>query len=105
MILKMHNPIFLYSFRVAAIDHGLFSFTDVKHASWPIILVTNPKHALFAMKHHEPLHLIQESTHIRFVHTWRALHLIFIFKFLTEYSIDQFFISIHMMEALTKCCK
>lgn len=52
-------------FRVAAIDHGLFSFTDVKHATWPIILITNPKHALFAMKHHEPLHLIQESTHIR----------------------------------------
>ncbi|XP_045625746.1 transmembrane protein 62 [Procambarus clarkii] len=52
-------------FRVAAIDHGLFSFTDVKHGTWPIILVTNPKHALYAMKHHEPLHLIQESTYIR----------------------------------------
>lgn len=52
-------------FRVAAIDHGLFSFTDVKHATWPVILITNPKHALFAMKHHEPLHLIQKSTHIR----------------------------------------
>ncbi|XP_071537020.1 transmembrane protein 62-like [Panulirus ornatus] len=52
-------------FRVAAVDHGLFSFTDVTHGTWPIILVTNPKHALFAMKHHEPLHLIQASTHIR----------------------------------------
>ncbi|XP_042216646.1 transmembrane protein 62-like isoform X2 [Homarus americanus] len=52
-------------FRVAAIDHGLFSFTDLNHGTWPIILVTNPKHALYAMKHHEPLHLIKESTHIR----------------------------------------
>ncbi|KAG0724229.1 Transmembrane protein 62 [Chionoecetes opilio] len=52
-------------FRVAAIDHGLFSFIDVRHASWPILLVTNPKHALFAMKHHEPLHLVRESSHIR----------------------------------------
>ena len=64
-MITFQNLIFLYSFRVAAIDHGLFSFTDVKHASWPVILVTNPKHALFAMKHHEPLHLVQESTHIR----------------------------------------
>jgi hypothetical protein len=34
-------------FRVAAIDHGLFSFVDVKHNDWPIILITNPKNALF----------------------------------------------------------
>ncbi|XP_042875483.1 transmembrane protein 62-like [Penaeus japonicus] len=52
-------------FRVAAIDHGLFSFTDVTHGTWPIILVTNPKHALFAMPLHEPLHLLRESSHIR----------------------------------------
>ncbi|XP_064082624.1 transmembrane protein 62-like isoform X1 [Macrobrachium nipponense] len=52
-------------YRVAAIDHGLFSFTDVKYGSWPVILVTNPKHALFAMVHHEPLHLMLESSHIR----------------------------------------
>lgn len=28
-------------------DHGLFSFVDVPHQRWPVILVTNPKHALF----------------------------------------------------------
>ncbi|KAK3863323.1 hypothetical protein Pcinc_030893 [Petrolisthes cinctipes] len=52
-------------FRVAAIDHGLFSFTDVQHNTWPVILVTNPKHALFTMQHREPLHLTSHSTHIR----------------------------------------
>lgn len=34
-------------YRLAAIDHGLFSFADLNHNSWPIILITNPKHALF----------------------------------------------------------
>lgn len=62
----------VFSFRVAAIDHGLFSFTDVTHGTWPIILVTNPKHALFAMPLHEPLHLLRESSHIRSVGFIRA---------------------------------
>lgn len=34
-------------FRVAAIDHGLISFVDVHHGTWPIVLITNPKHSLF----------------------------------------------------------
>lgn len=37
----------ILSYRVAAMDHGLFSFVDVPHRQWPVILVTNPKHALF----------------------------------------------------------
>lgn len=35
------------TYRVAAIDHGLFSFVDVQHGVWPVILITNPKHSLF----------------------------------------------------------
>ncbi|GBP87324.1 Transmembrane protein 62 [Eumeta japonica] len=34
-------------YRLAAIDHGIFSFVDQKHNVWPVILVTNPKHAQF----------------------------------------------------------
>ncbi|XP_065212038.1 transmembrane protein 62-like [Planococcus citri] len=30
-------------FRIMTIDHGQFSFVDVKHGKWPIIIVTNPK--------------------------------------------------------------
>ena len=58
---------FASSYRVAAVDHGLFSFTDVRYGTWPVILVTNPKHALFTMAHHEPLHLLKDASHIRFV--------------------------------------
>lgn len=52
-------------YRLAAIDHGLFSFVDQKHNVWPLVLVTNPKHAKYAMPGREPLHLITTSTHIR----------------------------------------
>ncbi|XP_075974163.1 transmembrane protein 62-like [Anticarsia gemmatalis] len=52
-------------YRLAAIDHGHFSFVDQKHNVWPLVLVTNPKHAMFAMPGREPLHLIPDSTHIR----------------------------------------
>lgn len=50
---------------MAAIDHGLFSFTDVVHGKWPIVLITNPKHALYTMALREPLLYIKQSTHIR----------------------------------------
>lgn len=52
-------------FRVAAFDHGLFSFIDVKLNQWPIILITNPKPALFITPKFEPYHRIYQSTHIR----------------------------------------
>ncbi|XP_075225591.1 transmembrane protein 62-like isoform X2 [Lycorma delicatula] len=52
-------------YRVAAIDHGLFSFTDLRHGEWPVVLVTNPKHALFTVPSKEPLHRVETSTHIR----------------------------------------
>lgn len=52
-------------YRLAAIDHGIFSFVDQKHNTWPVVLVTNPKHALYSMPGREPLNLIQYSTHVR----------------------------------------
>lgn len=52
-------------FRLAAIDHGIFAFVDHKHNRWPLVLVTNPKHARYVMPGREPLQMISESTHIR----------------------------------------
>lgn len=52
-------------FRVAAVDHGLFSFVDVRYREWPIILVTNPKSSVMAIPSVEPLRRIARSTHIR----------------------------------------
>ncbi|MCL4116407.1 UNVERIFIED_CONTAM: hypothetical protein GTU68_024498, partial [Idotea baltica] len=52
-------------FRVGVTDHGLFSFVDVALDDWPIILITNPKNAMFVMTHNEPFHLTFHSTHIR----------------------------------------
>ncbi|XP_014291576.1 transmembrane protein 62 [Halyomorpha halys] len=51
-------------YRVAAIDHGLFSFTDVKHNDWPVVLLTNPKNAIFQSSR-EPIEAMLSSTHIR----------------------------------------
>ncbi|KAG8240348.1 hypothetical protein J437_LFUL000823, partial [Ladona fulva] len=50
---------------LAAIDHGLFSFVDVAHNDWPIVLITNPKHALYVMPSKEPVDSIASSSHIR----------------------------------------
>lgn len=52
-------------FRLAAIDHGHFTFVDQKHNAWPLVLVTNPKHAKYAIPGREPLQLIPDSTCIR----------------------------------------
>ncbi|XP_059613492.1 transmembrane protein 62-like [Phlebotomus argentipes] len=52
-------------FRLAAIDHGMFSFVDVHHNEWPIVLVTNPKDATFNNPLREDIRLQVESTHIR----------------------------------------
>ncbi|XP_021929537.1 transmembrane protein 62-like isoform X2 [Zootermopsis nevadensis] len=52
-------------YRLLAVDHGLFSFVDIKHRDWPVVLVTNPKHALFIIPTREPLQRILQSTHIR----------------------------------------
>ncbi|XP_017875580.1 transmembrane protein 62-like [Ceratina calcarata] len=52
-------------YRVAAVDHGQFSFIDVKHKEWPVVLITNPKHALYAMPRKENIMSSIKSTHIR----------------------------------------
>lgn len=52
-------------FRLAAIDHGLFSFEDYHFPTWPLILITNPKDHKFSMPKLENLNLIATSTHIR----------------------------------------
>ncbi|CAH2076721.1 unnamed protein product, partial [Iphiclides podalirius] len=52
-------------YRLAAIDHGVFSFVDQAHNTWPVVLVTNPKHAQYAMPGREPLNLVHDSTHVR----------------------------------------
>jgi len=62
-------PILLHTslirYRLAAIDHGQFSFIDIKHNDWPIALITNPKNMLFMMTKKENLESIIESTYIR----------------------------------------
>ncbi|XP_066592487.1 transmembrane protein 62-like isoform X2 [Prorops nasuta] len=52
-------------YRLAVIDHGQFSFIDIKHQDWPIALITNPKHALYMMPQRENIQSIIKSTHIR----------------------------------------
>lgn len=52
-------------YRLAAIDHGIFSFIDQNLNEWPVILITNPKHALYGMPSIEPLSRIKKSSHIR----------------------------------------
>lgn len=57
--------IIAFRYRLLAIDHGMFSFIDVQHGDWPVVLVTNPKNSLFLIPHKEDLNVIKNSTHIR----------------------------------------
>lgn len=52
-------------YRLLAVDHGLLSFVDVKHGDWPVVLITNPKHAMFLIPYKQDLDVIRQSTHIR----------------------------------------
>ncbi|XP_023024648.2 transmembrane protein 62 isoform X1 [Leptinotarsa decemlineata] len=52
-------------YRMLAIDHGLLSFTDIQHREWPVVLITNPKHALFVNPARENLDIMKNSTHVR----------------------------------------
>lgn len=52
-------------YRIAAVDYGMFSFTDHHLDDWPLILITNPKAALFTMPSIEPLYRIKKSSHVR----------------------------------------
>jgi len=60
---------FLCRYRIAAFDHGLFSFSDVPHGQWPVILVTNPKNSMFGLPHKESVEYMINSTHIRYCST------------------------------------
>ena len=55
----------VFRYRVFAVDHGLFSFVDKTFDTWPVVLITNPKHAQFNMPHYEPLGRMVRSTHVR----------------------------------------
>lgn len=53
-------------FRVAAVDHGLFSFVDLRYNQFPIVLITNPKSATIHIPGREDLHETSlRSSHIR----------------------------------------
>jgi len=65
---KFCHYLCVWSYRVLAYDHGLMSFVDVAFHSWPVVLVTNPKNALFLVPGHEPTHRIKRSTYIRFAY-------------------------------------
>ncbi|MBN3311900.1 TMM62 protein, partial [Atractosteus spatula] len=52
-------------YRVLALDHDILSFSDLRFEEWPVVLITNPKAALYANPDAEPLGRIRHSTHIR----------------------------------------
>ncbi|XP_018497371.1 transmembrane protein 62 [Galendromus occidentalis] len=52
-------------YRILSYDNGLLNFVDVRFGKFPVILVTNPKNALYHMPEYEPLYRIAQSTHIR----------------------------------------
>jgi len=52
-------------YRVVAVDHGLLSFADVSHGSWPVVIVTNPKNSALVAPEVEPVPAIMTSTHVR----------------------------------------
>ena len=52
-------------YRLLAVDHDLFSFTDTQLNQWPLVLITNPKDARFTVHTREPSRRMARSTHIR----------------------------------------
>lgn len=52
-------------YRLFAVDHDIISLVDMNFEQWPVILVTNPKNALFHVPDQEPTQRIGRSTHIR----------------------------------------
>lgn len=55
-------------FRIAAVDHGLFTFSDYYyhlHRELPLIVITNPRSVLHQMEHLEPYWRTASSTHLR----------------------------------------
>ncbi|ELT94129.1 hypothetical protein CAPTEDRAFT_182321 [Capitella teleta] len=54
-------------YRIFAIDHDMFSFTDEVYGreNWPVVLITNPKDAKFMIPKHDQLDRMGKSSHIR----------------------------------------
>ncbi|XP_075257665.1 transmembrane protein 62-like [Convolutriloba macropyga] len=52
-------------FRIMAVDHDMLSFTDVSTNQWPVVVITCPKHAQYAIPEKERLERMRYSTHIR----------------------------------------
>lgn len=55
-------------FRIAAIDHGLFTFEDFSYKmdhEGPLVVITNPRKVIYQMEHLEPYWRTAQSTHIR----------------------------------------
>lgn len=48
-----------------ALDHGLFSFVDVRFNTWPVILIINPKHSMYHQPMRESSSLTLNSSHVR----------------------------------------
>jgi len=54
------------AYRLFAVDHGIFTFADVKHGEWPVVLVTFPKDSLFWLhSEEESLQKLKERRQIR----------------------------------------
>ncbi|XP_060555631.1 transmembrane protein 62-like isoform X2 [Ruditapes philippinarum] len=52
-------------YRILAVDHDMLSIVDAVKDKWPVVMVTNPKEASLIAPLHEPLYLMNQSTHIR----------------------------------------
>lgn len=52
-------------FRLAAIDHGMLSISDISLYTYPFAIITNPKNMLFNNPFKEDIELQKRSTHIR----------------------------------------
>ena len=52
-------------YRLFAVDHGTFSFVDLRFSSWPVALVTFPKDQRFWQPSREPLAGLQDGGKVR----------------------------------------
>ena len=52
-------------YRLFAVDHGTFSFVDLRFSSWPVALVTFPKDQLFWQPAREPLAGLMDGGKVR----------------------------------------
>ena len=54
------------AYRLFALDHGVFTFADVKHKEWPVVLVSFPKDSRFWLhSEEESLQKLKERRQIR----------------------------------------